>query len=270
MKRFAYLPFMLAFVLLLSFLPEAAKAQQVYLPDSSSVQPIANDPRTQARLHTELAALYFEGGAFSIALEESNIAITADSSYAPAFNLRALIYTTLRDNASAESDFKRAISISPNDPEINNNYGWFLCQQADPAKQKAALAHFIVAVRNPLYETPDRAYANAGSCALKTGDKETARDHLLNAIRFAPDGAPTAQVLLAQMAYEEGSIVEARNRLLELFQTGWQPSAEALWLGIRVENKLGNHMEEKSLATQLRRRYPASPEYQTYLKGNYQ
>ena len=265
MKRFVSL----LLLSILSFLPLAAKAQQVYLPESSSVQPIGNDPRTQARLHTELGALYFEAGAFAIALEESNIAIAADSSYAPAFTLRGLVYTTLRDFVSAENDFKRAISISPNDPEINNNYGWFLCQQADLAKQKAAISHFLVAVRNPLYETPDRAYANAGACALKAGDKEAARDHLLNAIRFSPNGAPGSQVILAQLAYDEGHVVEARNRLLDLFQTGWQPSAEALWLGIRVENKLGNKMEEKSMAAQLRRLYPASQEYQTYLKGNY-
>ncbi|MDR0233630.1 MAG: type IV pilus biogenesis/stability protein PilW, partial [Zoogloeaceae bacterium] len=266
MTRCVRLFLMLVFTsaLSLSVMPEAAKAQ-VYLPDSSNVQPVSNDPRTQARLHTELAALYFEAGAFSVALEESNIAIAADSSYAPAFNLRGLIYATLRDNALAETDFKRSISISPNDPEINNNYGWFLCQQPDPAKQKAALAYFLVAVRNPLYETPDRAYVNAGSCALKTGDKEAARNYLLNAIRFAQDGAPTAQVLLAQIAYDEGNAVEARNRLLELFQAGWQPSPEALWLGIRIEHKLGNSMEKESLVSRLRRLYPASLEYQTYL-----
>lgn len=267
MRYFIQLPLMLAFVLALVglTLPEAARAQ-----DSRDTQPVSKDPRTQARIRTELASLYFESGAFSIALEESTAAIKADSSYAPAFSLRGLIYVTLRDNAAAEKDFKRSIKLSPEDPEINNNYGWFLCQQADPAKQKAGIPYFLVAVRNPLYETPGRAYTNAGSCALKIGDKTAARDHLLNAIRFSQDGAPVAQVLLAQVAYMEGNIIEARNRLLDLFQTGWQPSAEALWLGIRIEHKLGRQMEEKSLVAQLKRLYPASLEYQEFLKGTYE
>jgi len=267
MKHLTQLLCVLALTALTSL--EPAKAQ-VYLPDSSSAQPVSKDPRTQARIRTELSALYFESGAFSIALEESTAAINADSSYAPAFSLRGLIYATLKDNAAAEGDFKRSIHLSPNDPDINNNYGWFLCQQADPAKQKAGIPYFLVAVRNPLYETPGRAYINAGSCALKTGDKGTARDFLLNAIRFSQDGAPMAQVLLAQIAYDEGNTIEARNRLLDLFQTGWQPSAEALWLGIRIEHKLGRQMEEKSLVAQLRRLYPASQEYQAFLKGTYE
>jgi len=271
MKHLTQFPCLLALALALAILilPELVKAQ-VYLPDSSNAQPVSKDPRTQARIRTELAALYFEVGAFSVALEESNAAINADSSYAPAFSLRGLIYATLRDNAAADNDFRRSISLSPNDPEINNNYGWFLCQQADPARQKAGIPYFLVAVRNPLYETPGRAYTNAGSCALKTGDKETARDFLLNAIRFSQDGAPMAHVLLAQIAYDEGSITEARNRLLDLFQTGWQPSPEALWLGIRIEHKLGRSMEEQSLVAQLRRLYPASLEYQEFLKGTYE
>ncbi|MCL2075356.1 MAG: type IV pilus biogenesis/stability protein PilW [Betaproteobacteria bacterium] len=264
MKRLAHFAIML--VLALSIMPEPAMAQ-FHLPDSGTQ--VSSDPRSRARLRTELSALYFEAGAFAIALEEANNAVAADSSYAPAFNLRGLIYATLRDHAMAERDFKRSISLAPNDPEVNNNYGWFLCQQPDIAKQQAAINHFLVAVRNPLYETPDRAYINAGSCAVKIGEKEAARDYLLNAIRFSRDGAPMAQVMLAQIAFEEGNTIEARNRLLELLQLGWQPSAEALWLGIRIENKLGHHAEEKSLAAQLRRLYPASQEYQEYLRGNF-
>jgi type IV pilus assembly protein PilF len=48
------------------------------------------------------------------------------------------------------------------------------------------------------------------------------------------------------------------------------PSPEALWLGIRLERKLGNRNAEGSYASQLRSRYPASEEYQEFLKGNFQ
>jgi type IV pilus assembly protein PilF len=48
-----------------------------------------------------------------------------------------------------------------------------------------------------------------------------------------------------------------------------QPSAEALWLGVRLERKLGNRVAEGSYAAQLRSRHPTSPEYQEFLKGNF-
>jgi type IV pilus assembly protein PilF len=242
---------------------------QVVIPETGHTGQVSTDARTQATLHTELAAFYFQNESFSVALEESAAAIAADPTYAPAFTLRGLIYASLHDLAAAEGDFKRSLSLAPNDPEINNNYGWFLCQYNDPVKLKASIPYFLNAVKNPLYSTPGRAYTNAGNCALKMGDGEAARNYLLNALRVSQDGAPQAQVLLAQLAYAEGNLNEARNRLLEVFQLGWQPSPEALWLGIRIERKMGRPAEEKSLLAQLRRLYPSSPEYQEYLKGNF-
>ena len=37
-------------------------------------------------------------------------------------------------------------------------------------------------------------------------------------------------------------------------------NAESLWLGVRVENRLGNRDAQEQLAGQLRRRFPQSPE----------
>ena len=48
------------------------------------------------------------------------------------------------------------------------------------------------------------------------------------------------------------------------------PTAEALWLGLRIERKLGNRVAEGSFASQLRSRYPSSAEYQEFLKGNFE
>ena len=48
------------------------------------------------------------------------------------------------------------------------------------------------------------------------------------------------------------------------------PSVDALWLGLRLERKLGNRVAEGGFASQLRGRYPASPEYQEFLKGNFE
>ncbi|MDR0529821.1 MAG: type IV pilus biogenesis/stability protein PilW [Zoogloeaceae bacterium] len=266
MKRF-FPEFAIAFFVFSALFPAAIA--QIAVPESGRAAE-GNQARTRSQIHTELSTAYFQDGIYTAALEEANIAIAADSSFASAYGLRGLIYAALGDRGAADSDFRRALSIEASDPNINNNYGWFLCQQNNPAAQKAALPHFLKAIQNPLYATPEIAYINAGACTLKQGDKETARDFLLRAVRFSRDGSPQAQVYLAQIAYLEGSLVEARNRLLDIFQNNWVPSPEALWLAIRVEHRLNNSGEKESLIAQLRRLYPASPEYQAYLKGTYE
>jgi type IV pilus assembly protein PilF len=40
-----------------------------------------------------------------------------------------------------------------------------------------------------------------------------------------------------------------------------------LWTAIKVERKLGDKLVETALVTQLRRRYPDSPEYAAYVRG---
>jgi type IV pilus assembly protein PilF len=242
---------------------------QLVVPESTHSNETVSSARNQAQIHTELAAMYFQAGSMSVALEETNIAITADPRYASAYGVRALVHTLLREFDRADADFKKALSFAPNDPDINNNYGWFLCQRD---RGRESFPHFLIAIKNPLYVTPERAYINAGSCAIKTGDLEGARAYLLQALQTVKDreSLALAQMQLISLAYKEDNLTEARNRLQEVLQAGVTPPPDALWMGIRVEHKLGHLSEEKSLAAQLKRLYPTSAEYQEYLTGKYE
>lgn len=227
----------------------------------------SSDPRNRARIHTELGAMYYQSGNLSVALDELRIALNADSGYYQAYSIRGLVHGALREHAKAEDDFRRALNIAPNDPEVNNNYGWYLC---DSGKERQSIAYFLNALKSPLYETPDRAYANAGTCALKAGDLEGAQGYLLQALQLSRDGAPTARFQLAKLFYKRGIFEESRIYLNEVLKMMEPPTAEALWLGIRLERKLGNRGAESGYASQLRSRYPSSAEYQEFLKGNFE
>ncbi|NMT19285.1 type IV pilus biogenesis/stability protein PilW, partial [Vibrio parahaemolyticus] len=65
------------------------------------------------------------------------------------------------------------------DPDINNNFGWFLCQDGDTAR---AMQLFNNAIKNPLYASPTRPYTNAGLCAMRSGALQTAEVNFLRAI----------------------------------------------------------------------------------------
>ena len=49
-----------------------------------------------------------------------------------------------------------------------------------------------------------------------------------------------------------------------------QDSAESLWLGLRIERKLGNKTAEASYALQLKRKFPDSPQTQALLSERYE
>ncbi|MDP1952393.1 MAG: tetratricopeptide repeat protein, partial [Betaproteobacteria bacterium] len=95
--------------------------------DTGTLTGEVGDPRNRARIHTELGSAYFERGNLGVALEELRIAIGADPNYAQAYNVLGLVHMDLRENDVAQRHFERALALSPNDPDINNNYGWFLC-----------------------------------------------------------------------------------------------------------------------------------------------
>ena len=242
--------------------PPATIAPEVDAPQARPV-----DPKYRAKIHTELAAAYFQAGSMAVALEEIRIALESDPEYVQAFSVRGLIHAALKENAKAEADFQKALKIAPRNPDVNNNYGWFLCEIGQP---RQSIQYFLNALKDPLYETPDVAYANAGSCALKAGDLDGAQEYLLQSLRLARTPAPGTRYQLASLFYMRGNLDEAKVYLNDALKGMDPPSPEALWLGVRLERKLGNKAGEGSYASQLRSRYPTSKEYQLFLKGNFE
>ncbi len=234
-------------------------------PETSQVKPA--DPKYRSKIHTELAAAYYQAGNMAVALDETRIALEADPENVQALSMRGLVHAQLKENAKAEDDFRRALKIAPNNPDVNNNYGWFLCDIGQP---RQSIQYFLNALKDPLYETPEVAYANAGNCAMKAGDLDGALNYLLESLRLSKNAAPATRQKLAELLYLRGNLDEAKVYLGEAIKAMEPPSAEALWLAVRLERKLGNKAGEGNYASQLRGRYPTSKEYQAFLKGNFE
>jgi len=241
-----------------------SSATQADTVETGTVTGDVGAPRNRARIHTELASAYFERGNMGVALEELRIAVEADPTYAPAFNVLGLVHMDLRENAVAQQHFERALRLSPNDPDINNNYGWFLCQSG---REEQSIAYFLAALKNPLYGTPARSYVNAGLCSLKNNESD-AIGYFQRALRSEPDNLQ-ALLNLASIQYKRGQLETARD-LIGRFNKRVEPTAESLWLALRIERKLGDKSAENTLATQLRRRFSGSKEYQDMLKGKFE
>lgn len=220
----------------------------------------------RAAIRLQLAIGYYQDGKYDIALDEVKQSIAANPDYADAYGVRGLIYTAIGQYPLADDNYQQALKLAPRNPELANNYGAFLCQSG--GKPALAMKYFDAALQNPAYQTPVSALVNAGACSLKTGHYEVAERYLLEALRYNPD-MPAINAGLARVYYERRDYVRAGffiNRLTEATKLD-ALTADALWLAIRVQRKLGNRTLEASLAAQLRRRFPGSPEYVAFERG---
>ena len=109
---------------------------------------------------------------------------------------------------------------------------------------------------------------NAGMCAEMKGDLALAEANLTRALKLQPDNAQ-AMIKLAGLKFRQGKLEEAQ-RLLARHSEIAQPSAESLWLGVRLERKSGNRTQEAAYGLQLRKRFPDSNEARSLLAGQYE
>ncbi|HEX5337247.1 MAG TPA: type IV pilus biogenesis/stability protein PilW [Gallionella sp.] len=224
--------------------------------NSSQAQPVQSRAHASAKIHTELAGAYYERMQMGVALGEIDTALQADKNYAPAYSMRGLIHMALREDKEADEDFQQSLRLDKTDSQAHNNYGWFLCQRG---KEAESIPHFIAALKNPLYETPERAYLNAGLCSKKAGNNKDAEEFLQRALVLQP-GMPQALLALAELNFANGDYVAAKKYFASFADKNENLTAEQLWLAVRIERKVGDRNSEASYAMQLRKRYPDAGE----------
>ncbi|MSQ70622.1 MAG: type IV pilus biogenesis/stability protein PilW [Betaproteobacteria bacterium] len=239
--------------------------RQVEAVEESGVIGEMGPPRERARIHTELAAAYFERGNLGVALEELRISIGADGTYAPAYNVLGLVHMELRENPQAQQSFERALRLNPTDPDSNHNYGWFLCQTD---REDQSVQYFLTAIKNPLYATPFKSYTVAATCLLRKNREKEALEYLDRALRLDSGYVP-ALINAAQIRYRRGELAEARDAIGR-YNKIVEPTPESLWLALRIERRLGDKNAEINLAGQLRRRFPGTREYQDLQRGQFE
>jgi type IV pilus assembly protein PilF len=245
--------------------PGGGQTTPSIIPGSQSVIPQSaeeSDERRRARIRLELAAGYYQQGNYNVALEELRVALTLDPVYPAAFGILGLIYMDLGDRPKADESFQRALRLAPRDADLNNNYGWYLCQTG---RAKESIGFFNLALEDRLYTTPAKPLHNAGICSLKANDLANAEAYFRRAFQVEPAN-PVTNYQLALLNLNKNQFDQARfyaKRLLDNFDA----NSQTLYLAVCVETKAGNSSAAASLAQQLRRRFSASPEA-TRLQNN--
>lgn len=208
-----------------------------------------------AESNLNLGIAYLKRGDYEKSMEKLNRALEADPHYAPTLNALGLLYQKLGNNAKAEGYFKQALSNRANDPYTLNNYGQFLCENG---RFEEAQKAFTAAAGNPLYETPEIPLTNAGTCALEINQPETAEKFFRDALEKNPR-IPIALIQMSQLLYDKGNYLSARGYLQRYLEVS-RHTAASLWLGIQIEEQLGDKNTLSSYALLLKNKFPDSNE----------
>ena len=211
--------------------------------------------RQVARLNTQLGAEYIARGQYEVALDKLKKAVRSDATYAPAHTVLAVLYEQLGEEDLANRHYRDALRLKPDDGEINNNYGTYLCRtgqgnDADP--------YFEKALEDPFYRTPAVALANAGLCALNLGELDKAESYLRKSLEYNA-ASPDALLPLAVVAYRKQDFLRARG-FLQRYEAVAPETAESLVLGYRLETSLSNQKNARRYRDLLMERFPNAPE----------
>ena len=104
-------------------------------------------------------------------------------------------------------------------------------------------------------------------CLRQAGSKEDLLPLMAQAYELNP-GNPSIALNYAQVLFDQDNAQKARFYVQRL-NNSEGVSAASLWLGIKVERKLGDSVAVRQLAGQLVQRFPTSPEREKFEQGTF-
>ena len=226
----------------------------------------AERARELAQIKTQLAIQYMSTKNYRQAVDAIDEALKVNGKSTDAWLIRAQIWQFLKEPAKAEDSFQHALSLNSASPEINNNYGWFICDiKQNP---NAAIPYFDKALADPTYPTPEVAQLNKGICSQRMGQYQLANSYFERALEANPNFVPVKKEM-ARTALASGNSIKAHNFFAQYLSQIDDPSADDLLLGWNIEYSLGNSQAAYEYEAQLRTNFPYSDELEKISTGQY-
>lgn len=208
-----------------------------------------------AEYYSQLGAGYLQKERLELAQENLAKAIKINPNSKDGLHYSALLQERLGNMQQADVLFKRAMQLDGKNPELLNNYGSHLCKQG---KYKAAVAAFTAAFKDPLYQTPEFAYTNAGICLQKAKTPQQAESYYRQALERDPNFS-LALYQMAELEYARGENAKAQAFLYRYNERA-QSTAETLLLCYKINRALNDSTASEQCATNLMAQFPNSVE----------
>jgi type IV pilus assembly protein PilF len=220
-----------------------------------------NDTQTPAEVNTQLGVEYMRKGMYEASLEKFKKALDQNPNLAITHASVAVLYERLGENGLADTHYRKAYRLNPDDPLILNNYGQYLCRSG---RLEEADRMFNTALKDPLYRYPETILTNAGLCAEKRPDPQLAEQYYRRALEKNPQFQPALRQM-ARTTFAGQQYLAARAYLQRLQQVS-PLSPEFLWMGVRTETKLGDRNSASSYALLLKNEFPESEQTRDLLE----
>ncbi|UOO88239.1 type IV pilus biogenesis/stability protein PilW [Vitreoscilla massiliensis] len=225
----------------------------------------AEKAESLSRIKTQLAIEYMNAQDYRAAIEAIEQALATDGRNLNAWLTRAEIYHYLKMTNKAEESYQRALSINPQSAEVNNNYGWYLCNSLGRVSE--SLGRFDIALSDPTYPSPFVAYYNKGICTARLGQYSQGEALLKQAIAANPQFV-AANKELARLKMNEGQASSA-DSYFRIYQSQVnQLSADDLLLGWQISQRMGQMQAAAEYEMQLRANFPYSEELKQMTTGH--
>ena len=221
--------------------PDAASQQHIKL----ALKYIGSDNRDLARVHLKKAAKY-------------------RSRSAQLYNAYALLYQSEQEFKLAEEYFRKALAKNKKYTLAGYNFAAFLYNQGRLAEARDQIKW----VSEDLgYERRAQAFYILGLTQKRMGDSRLALESFEKATQLS-SGFPAPYIEAAELYFQQENYPLAKLAL-DRFRQLAAPTAQSLWLAVRVEERFGNRDKAASEGLKLKNLFPYSQEnlaYQAWLK----
>jgi type IV pilus assembly protein PilF len=225
----------------------------VLLAACSGPQQHPNKNRDAAAYNVQLGIAYMNQGELGLAKDKLDRALKQYPNNADVHSARAMLFNRMGDSSKADAEFRTALLLAPNDPNVVNNYAVYLCQRG---RVDDGVKHFQEAAHNPLYRTPEAAYTNAGVCLRQAKRDDEARAAFNRALQLQPNFAD-AVFALTELQFQHGELAPARAGI-DTFIGRYNATPDLLLLGVRVARAQGDKIGAQRYARRLQLDFPAS------------
>ncbi len=207
--------------------------------------------RLAARDRLARATQRLHGGDMAAAEADAKQVLKADPGSADAHTLLAVVNDRRGNQAMAGTHYRRAAELAPAQGGALNNYGAWLCNNGFAAESLVWLDRAVAA---PGYASPESALANAGGCALKTGQYARAQRDLRSALEIDPSN-PFALASMAESEFRQDRFFEARA-FSERRLAAAPATASVLQLAAQIEERLGDRKSASRYLQRLQSEFP--------------
>ena len=220
------------------------------------------DKGDAAELNYQLGARYYRNGDYDLARDRLLSSIELNPKYAVAHYTLALTYEKLDNIRLATEAYEQAVRIAPRDYNVQNAYAVFLCRQG---QFEDARAYFNKSIEISENDNSEITMTNAGVCMMQKPDYKQAEVYFRQALdRRSNYGEALIQLCVLKFTTED---YLASRAFLQRFLSSNTPTPGVLYLGVQIEEKLGDDRARTDYSNRILREFPQSTEAKRVLES---